>query len=84
MSMFKMVEELRSRGVPAQLAAWYPSRTAEGKLMCDSMAIIVLMDNVTCDLCCGADLLDPRVLDTLDVHISRVLRACSTPLWQPS
>ena len=42
MSLFKVVPELRSRGVPAQLAAWYPWRIhASDQPMCDSCGIFM-------------------------------------------
>lgn len=46
-SLFKVVPELRSRGVPASLAAWYPWRTTStNQPMADSCGIFVCVPAV--------------------------------------
>jgi hypothetical protein len=40
MALFRVIPELRSRGVTIDLAAWYPWKSAEGVQMADSCGII--------------------------------------------
>ena len=42
MSLFKVIPELRSRGVRIKLAAWFPWKTSGGKAMADSCGIFVI------------------------------------------
>ena len=47
MSLFKVVPELRSRGVPASLVSWFPWRSSDtGETMADSCGIFVLVPAV--------------------------------------
>ena len=47
MSLFKVVPELRSRGVPASLVSWFPWRArGTDEPMCDSCGIFVLVPAV--------------------------------------
>ena len=39
MALFRVIPELRSRGVTIDLAAWYPWKSAEGVQMADSCGI---------------------------------------------
>jgi hypothetical protein len=39
MSFFKVIDQLRSRGLEIDLAAWYPWKAASGTTMADSCGI---------------------------------------------
>ena len=55
MSFFKTVPELRSCGVKANLAAWYPWKAERGLPMSDSCGIWWIGGNVDCKLSKGID-----------------------------
>ena len=63
MSLFKVVPELRSRGCPVQLVAWYPWRNTGSKdLMADSCGIFFCVP-------CTVALAEPNVFtSTLHLH----------------
>ena len=70
MSLFKVVPELRSRGVPAAVAAWYPWRTKGNtpKTMADSCGIFMCVPCWTTECTYDHRILDDAVWWELDEH----------------
>ena len=69
MSLWKVVPELRSRGVPAHLAAWYPWLTETGAPAADSCGIFMLMDKVCLTHRVSSNIfVEERLRRLLDVH----------------
>ena len=63
MALFKVVPELRSRGVPATLVAWYPWRSELGKvMMADSCGIFMCVPAVC------TPLFKENALDAKNLH----------------
>ena len=60
MRLWKVVPELRSRGVSAQLAAWYPWLSLEGTPATASCGIFVVMDNCCVTTTFGSDVFNER------------------------
>jgi hypothetical protein len=81
MSFFKVIDQLRSRGLEIDLAAWYPWKAASGTTMADSCGIFFIGYKATFKLCYGLECLhgndftglgcnqvDPRTEKTFSVH----------------
>ena len=60
MSLFKVVPELRSRGLQVDLAAWYPWKSTTGQCMADSCGIWLINKNAVVTLVVGLDQLHDR------------------------
>ena len=68
MSLFRVAPELRSRGLPASLTAWYPWHTDFGVLMADSCGIYILKEDARCTVAVGVPAyLSGETLDVLPV-----------------
>ena len=70
MSLFKVVPELRSRGVPAAVAAWYPWRTKGNtpQTMADSCGIFMCVPGCTTQCTYSQTIFDDLVWWQLDEH----------------
>ena len=70
MSFFKVTDQLRSRGLEIDLAAWYPWKADSGTTMADSCGIFFIGYKATFKLCYGLDCLhanDPSGLGCNEV-----------------
>jgi hypothetical protein len=81
MSMFKVIDSLRSRGLEIDLGAWYPWKAESGTTMSDSMGIFLIGYKATVKLCYGLECLhaddasglgcnekDQRTTKTFSIH----------------
>ena len=69
MSLFKVVPELRSRGVPAAVAAWYPWRTKDTQQpMADSCGIFMCVPGCTTECKYSQTIFDDPFWWQLDEH----------------